>query len=185
MRDGEQRGAHLLDQGLHRVALNVRKRAVDPGEKRRNHASVHAGTDRRRRSRGGCLGARLPPAPPAPASPAPSSAPPAPPSGEAPSGLLASGRRLLRVLARGAVFVPLVSVPDAPPVQRLEQREVKLHQLRGELRAFLAVVERELVEKHRGVILRFQTDAAAETKRLNLPRHDALHRGVLLRDELD
>ena len=70
-------------------------------------------------------------------------------------------------------------------MQHLEQREVKLHQLRGEFFSLGCVVERELVQQDGGVVLRLEPDAPSETKRFHLARHHALHRGVILGHELE
>ena len=72
-----------------------------------------------------------------------------------------------------------------PRVQHFEQREVKLHELRRELLPVLAVVQRELIQQHGGVVLRLEPDASPETKRLHLSRDDAFHRRVLLAHDLE
>ena len=91
---------------------------------------------------------------------------------------------LLRGFLVLALLAPVFQVLLAPFVQGLEQREVELHELRGEPFAVARVRQRKLVQKHRGVVLRFQADAFPETKRFNLARDDSFHRGVFLGNQL-
>ena len=186
VRDGEKRRGYLLHQRLDRVCVDVGKRPVDAGEESGDDSGVDAGAQRRRRSPEpvqpiGFLGASTPPARSSTAAPTSPTAAPALLRTVAPPLLLVIGSLfVVAILRRAAVLRRLL----APLVKHIEHAEVKLDELCGEFLPLARVIQRELVEQHRRVVLSLEPDAAAEAKRLNLPRHDALHRGVVLADEL-